>query len=185
MDSLRNWLGNATPTILKNSKAFTMTNELVLFFQSEFGVLVSGIGVFTAVNALFSKVDEYVSKPFRNDVSSWLLNITPKETNSWSVYFAKLFDVLFIKNKTHVNHSHFKFSNYMTRYCFCRSCITSTISVVIVIMIGITLGLIPGDTFYGTGLLLFISINFIPDYISLIQTRYFISILEKKKPFQE
>ncbi len=141
-----------------------------------------GIGaVFpAALLCLFCKSDKWLQKEFKHWLSNYLLGIqiSSKTDNIW-IQFIRVFDRFFGANRFH-----WKF--------FLRSCQMSTASVCIMIFIWYvvhpddvfilfvvmkTLGFTPTVVF----ILALFPINFVPDYISLIETRFLINLLSSKK----
>ncbi len=154
----------------------------------DFGVLGAGIGIFLTINTLFFKADDFFSKEFKDDAALFLLCVEPaKNISKWPLYFVLLFDKLFKKKVQPDTCASSSWRRYVSWHTFFRSCIASTISICIMIVIGLSVGLLGVNSFgvqNTNELIKFASFpvlcNFIPDYLSLLQTRYFMEIVKAK-----
>jgi len=115
---------------------------------------------------LFWKADEAFSEEFKKVVSNRLKRMDfERATAGWPGAFTRLFDRLFGKR-------------HLSWHCFLRSCIASSISVLLLTLITLTfnqeLFVMVMEfkelfIFFPLGAFVF---NFLPDYVSLIETRY-------------
>jgi len=127
---------------------------------------------------LSEKLESVSSIEARNDLAKWLTTVQPGEWfESISLRFSKIFDSIFGDQ-----HLHWK--------CFLRSSIASLVGVAIALLIWIALR--PHQLFesfeeHGIGFVLGIYFgfsvvtNFIPDYVSLLETRFAINYLKTNK----
>lgn len=154
----------------------------------EIGILATGVGLFAAINALFFKADDFFSKEFREDVALRILCLNPIERgkNAWSTYFVRLFDKVFLNSE--IDNCNFKIKNYLSVRTFLKSSLVSIFSIFMISMIGITIGPKNIEGFFQAfryNLVIFalfaIGLNLIPDYISLLETRLLINLIEKHK----
>lgn len=138
-----------------------MTNPVWLMF------VLSWLGLTWSIYRLFNLTEDVVNDEVKESLSKWLMNLKVHDNYNWATIFISVFDNVFT-------------DNHFSRKCFIRSCFASLLAY---ILIGIILGITdinvlePGiDEVIG-----FISIatiiNLIPDYISLLQTRYFLNFV--------
>jgi hypothetical protein len=128
-----------------------------------FGVL-SYVGTWAALSGglwfLFDKAEEAVSATVRRSASAWLRRVDPESRVArWPALFAAGFDKVFSEK-------------HLSGKCFYRSCVASLVSVAIV---GTGLIAVSGGSFDPSSILfvavLAAFINFVPDYVSLLETR--------------
>jgi len=124
-------------------------------------------GTILAIWFLFEKAEEVLTDDMRGATSRWLMNLkSAGESSNWQVIFVSVFDRLFG-------------SNHFSWRCISRSCIASFVTVVLLTLIW---GVVEPSGFrfffrqFWHGAFLFIiiltiSINFIADYLSLLETR--------------
>jgi len=133
--------------------------------------LLAWVGLVSGLMALFSFAEEVTKSEVKFAVTKWLLNINVEGSfSNWPEQFTGMFDGVF-------GERHISFR------CFWRSCIASIFSVVIILLVVNGVRSDSADReFYPSALLLIniIILNFIPDYISLLETRYVIRWLSKK-----
>ena len=120
-----------------------------------------------------------VTDEAKTSVSRWLRNLDPAEPlSSWPAAFARVFDHVFGER-------------HLSWRCFLRSCVASVASVAIITIIWAMLRREEAALFIekklagglGLGLAVIIStlaINTVPDYLSLLKTRYVIHWMEKR-----
>ncbi len=144
-------------------------------------IMLTGLIVSGALLAMAWKADEGIGLQFRRDLSLWLEGLDPMAVETsvqrWPHHFAALFDRLFGKR-------HFSWR------CFLRSTLASMLSFVLVSLITIQaspavwafmqreLGL------QGTIVSLAIAgvvVNIVPDYVSLLETRWLIRGMQKTR----
>ena len=131
----------------------------------------SWVAITGGVWALFERAETVASDEARTAVSRWMKNLDPAGTlATWPETFAAVFDRVFGER-------------HLSWKCFLRSCIASIVAVIIVTLLWA--GLRPGEfTAFLQGeeiafmlfiILLFAGIiNLIPDYLSLLESRYVI-----------
>lgn len=135
-----------------------------------------------AILTLFGYAEKCVKPEVRSAVSNWLGNI-PLEgfLNNWSTHFGEVFDGIFGKR-------------HLTWRCFWRSCLASIFAFIVAIVIlpftgtvKILMPPLPSDLIYSSKVIssvaffiLFLGCNLIPDYLSLLETRYIIRWIGKK-----
>lgn len=137
--------------------------------------MLLGVTVLT----LFWKADDAFSKEFREEVSLRLLCLDTKDlASSWPKHFAALFDKRFS-------------TRHLSLYCFLMSSLFSLLTVLLMSLIFLFLrtpfkneGASPTTVIValaGAGVLTIPSIilNFIPDYLSLLETRYLLKLMEE------
>ena len=136
----------------------------------------SWLGIITGIRKLFKDTEEDVLPGFKKSVAAWIQNLKPAEKiTRWPDQFAQLFDSVFGKK-------HFTFK------CFLRSSIASIVSAMIMFFIWGVLRPNEFHTFFSSPnlvsniiqLVFFVeTLNFIPDYFSLLETRYMIRWINK------
>ncbi len=133
--------------------------------------LLAWVALVSGLMTLFSFAEEVTKSEVKSAVTKWLLNINVEGSfSNWPGQFAGIFDGVF--GKRHISFR-----------CFWRSCIASISSVVIVLLVvkGVRSDLGYRDLYPLAFLpFLIIILNFIPDYISLLETRLLIRWLSKK-----
>ena len=157
----------------------------VEWLESNLGVFGVGIGIFISVNALFFKSDDFFSKKFTEDVSRELLGVEPPDsTNSWSELFIQLFDGIFKKRPKPSGKQLPEWRLYISLRTFLLSGIASFLAVMIVLVIGLTVGPVLDElsdlivwpeinwTLIAVPALFPLIFNLVPDYLSLLETRY-------------
>jgi len=127
------------------------------------------------IYCFFEKLEDIVTNETKHNLSEWLysLNRKSKSYNKWPLLFIKIFDDLFGKK-------------HFTLNCFMRSSIASFFAVLILFIVWVTLKPNQGASFLNNGQILysfgtFFSINFVIDYISLLETRHIIYLMTKAK----
>ena len=131
-------------------------------------------GIIGGIWLLFSKAEDLVKPEIKTDISSWLKNLHLEgKLANWPTAFASIFDSVFSKK-------HFSWR------CFSRSCIASILAV---LMLTILWWALNPNNFYvvfsSEDLVVILSyhltasviFNKIPDYFSLLETRYIIGKL--------
>jgi len=152
------------------------TVTLPSFLVSFGGYVMSWLGISYGIHRLFEKAEEVLNQETKKSVTRWLKNLDVAEkVHNWPQAFAENFDAVFGKK-----HRSWK--------CFFRSCLASTLASVIVIFIWVWMR--PDEFFsvwhnedFMTQLILFpillALLNFLPDYLSLLETRYIIKRMTK------
>jgi len=139
--------------------------------------LTSYFGISAGIYGLFTKAGETIKDDTKKSVSKWLQNIElDKDAPNWPDTFASLFDRVFTER-------HFSWK------CFRRSSIASVFGVIIMSLIYFTINYTGGINdiefkiidFLKFAPVLILILNLIPDYISLLESRY---ILKKMKGTQ-
>ena len=122
-----------------------------------------GLALFTSVVLFFERVEKGLSEDTKLEVSVWLLDLDPTaRVKHWPQTFAEVFDSIF--TETHLSWK-----------CFRRSCLASLIAVAIMTMLFTALNpewRLPSLHTLLEIALLTILLNFLPDYLSLLETRY-------------
>lgn len=119
------------------------------------------------VIALFYLADHVAKQEVKSKVARWLQNLTIEGSlSNWPAQFGAVFDGIF-------GERHFSWR------CFWRSCVASIISVGVIITL---LTSIFSVAVLGLGRIVshIIVFNFLPDYLSLLESRYVIKWLSKK-----
>ncbi len=120
-------------------------------------------GIIGGIWLLFSKAEDTVKPEIKTTISNWLSNLNPEvKLANWAMTFASMFDGIFGKK-------HFSWR------CFSRSCIASFVSLTIMIFLWFS----KQSSHYEPRLVLILItlgaiVNLIPDYFSLLETRYII-----------
>ncbi len=160
---------------------FTIASSLDLSL-----IFLTGIGIFYGVQKFFEKVDEKLAPEARLKIALWLLDAkTAPAFEPWPNTFARVFDRVFGRR-------------HLTWHCFDRSCVASFFAVAgigIYLTATVLVGLhqksqLKWPTFssslvYLTAFLLppiglgFIFGNAIPDYVSLLKTRWLLSKMQQ------
>lgn len=135
-----------------------------------------------ATLTLFWYAEKCIKPEVRSAVSNWLGNIRLEGfLNNWSTHFGEVFDGIFGKR-------------HLTWRCFWRSCLASIFTFIVAIVIlpftgtvRILMPPIPSDLIdsprFVSSIVLFMMFlvcNLIPDYLSLLETRYIIRWIGKK-----
>lgn len=145
--------------------------------------LVMGLSFGTILLKLAWKADGYISEDLREDLSRYLLRIKPERVGAavsvWPLHFATLFDKVFG-------------SKHISVRCFARSCIASLGALAMALVVYayaapadwdyVKHAVASGDRLaffwsFVPGWLLvffFVMLNLIPDYLSLLETRFVI-----------
>ena len=121
---------------------------------------------------LFSRSDKVASPDAKKAITRWLKNVKLESTpTTWPSTFADVFDSIFGKK-------------HLSWHCFWRSCVASCIAVLVMTFIWAALrplhardqmeGFVsePGD--FVPWVFLFAGVNLLPDYVSLLESRYII-----------
>lgn len=130
---------------------------------------------------LFSKAEDLLVSEKKEQISMWMVSITFRDSfNLWPHTFISVFDSIF-------GSQHFSW------FCFKRSVIASFFSITIVTLIWIAFfeqqflefleltGTTPYRNLYSIVVISAIILNTIPDYLSLLESRYMIKIMSNKK----
>lgn len=138
------------------------------------GMTPGGFSLFTYAGAwltvmagiwfLFEKAEEAVSPDVRGAVARWLRNLDPAgSVQTWPTTFGKVFDRIFG-------------ARHLSLLCFWRSCIASFVAVIIVSVLyaALTSGVLFESSIHLSRIfwVQFAVLNLIPDYLSLLETRY-------------
>lgn len=125
---------------------------------------------------LFSRAETVASPEAKTAITSWLKNVKPEGTlSNWRSTFASVFDSIFGKK-------------HLSRRCFRRSCVASVISVVTLMILWATMrpqqiwSYLDDPHFWTHNFgVLFATLwlNFLPDYFSLLETRYAIGLMQR------
>ncbi|MBI4378601.1 MAG: hypothetical protein HY578_05830 [Nitrospinae bacterium] len=125
---------------------------------------------------LFSRAEEVVNPNIKSQISRSLQNLDPaKQIASWPEQLVEIFDSIFGKR-------------HLSWQCFRYSCLASLVSVLIVTLLWWTLRPLQFKVFWESGALpdallsvylVAVAINLIPDYLSLIETRWLIKMIGK------
>jgi hypothetical protein len=129
--------------------------------------------------ALFDRAETVATDEAKTAVSRWLRNLDPVGPLAhWPTAFATVFDRVFGER-------------HLSWRCFLRSCVASVASVAIVTIIWVVLrrqeaalfiqkNLASGMLFALAVILSAVVLNTIPDYLSLLETRYVIHWMGKR-----
>lgn len=154
-------------------------------------VVGTGVGIFVSVNILFFKADDFFSKKFKEDVSLRLLCLEPPDSKiSWSDLFVQLFDRIFKKRPKSVGRGPSSWRLFVSWRTFVFSSIASILAVAIVFLIGITIGPLaqvvaeleenPNESTYLIYSVFPLTMNLIPDFLSLLESRYLLGLIRKR-----
>ncbi len=149
---------------------------------------IVSLGTFLAICGfiykLFEKGDVLINDDAKLQIAVWLLNLkAPERMQNWPTMFAHWFDRVFGEK-------------HLSWKCFFRSCIASLAAVLLVTLVWAALrpdelrlilrgfwrapseiGLIQNILLY------FLALNLLPDYVSLLETRYVIKLMGKSDSF--
>jgi len=138
--------------------------------------IAAWLGMITGIRKLFKDTEEDVLPGFKKSVAAWIQNLKPAEKiTRWPDQFAQLFDSVFGEK-------------HLSWKCFFRSSIASYVSVMLMFFIWGVLRpndfhaffLIPDVGFWIFFLLILVGFfNLIPDYLSLLETRYMLRWMNK------
>jgi formylglycine-generating enzyme required for sulfatase activity len=146
-------------------------------------VLATGFAIGGVFLGVAWKADDGVSKQLKEDLSLWLLCVESDKVGQsiqrWPTHFAALFDRIFG-------------DRHLSWRCFFRSCMASVLAVVLCTLIfaqvapGVWAAFSPGlgllERFTSIGVLALL-LNLLPDYISLLETRFIIRNLQTARSF--
>lgn len=137
--------------------------------------ILAWLGIVGGIGFLFSHAEDSLKPEIKQSISNWLKNLDAVgPVRNWPSQFAAVFDRTFGED-------------HLTWRCFFRSCIASLTSVVIFILIWSIFRQREFDSFVSSlidqnafsPVIFFlgapIAFNFIPDYLSLLETRFIIS----------
>lgn len=137
--------------------------------------VITWLGTCVGIFWLFEKAEDNISEDTKIAISLWLLGLKmPESLPSWFATFAAVFDRIFGKR-------------HLSWRCFYRSCFASLLSVSMLELIclsrifGEGIGGNIGNYSREISLVAVFAIyfNFLPDYVSLLETRYMIRWLIK------
>ena len=146
-----------------------------LTIPTSLAYIAAWLGIITGIRKLFKDTEEDVLPDFKKSVAAWIQNLKPAEKiANWPDQFAQLFDSVFGKK-------HFTFK------CFLRSSVASYVSVILMFFI---VGVLRPHEFHYMllnsnldfiflMLFAFGFLNLIPDYLSLLETRYMLHWMNK------
>ncbi len=140
-------------------------------------ILATGLSIGGALLAMAWKADDAISLEFKRDLSLWLVGLDPaavgRSVQRWPVHFAALFDRVFGKK-------------HLSWRCFFRSTIASLVAFLLCTLIFMQTA--PGEwtaLVNKQGISVFITLgltgaiaNLLPDYISLLETRWVIQRMQ-------
>ncbi|NIR86336.1 hypothetical protein GWO13_01720, partial [Candidatus Bathyarchaeota archaeon] len=142
------------------------------------------VGTFLAfcgfIYKLFEKGDDLINDDAKQQLKSWILRLKPTEKmQNWPSTFAHWFDRVFGEK-------------HLSWRCFFRSCLASLVAVVLVTLVWAALRpqelrlilkgfwLAPSMLKLTQNILFyFLVLNLLPDYVSLLETRYMIKLMAK------
>ena len=140
----------------------------------------SWLSISAGIYGLFNKAGESVNEPTRRAVADWLQNIKlDRELPNWPQTFAVLFDSVFT-------------DKHWSWQCLGRSMIASVVTFILLIMSFSSLDSLRDLAIYTStfssfletailGLIAGLILNFIPDYLSLLETRVLLSKISHSK----
>ncbi len=149
---------------------------------------ILSFGTYLAVCAfiykLFEKGDDLINDDAKRQLKGWILNLkTPEKMHNWPTLFAHWFDRIFGEK-------------HLSWKCFFRSCLASLAAVLLVTLVWAALRpqelrlilsgfwLAPSELGLIQKILLyFVALNLLPDYVSLLETRYIIKLMGKRSSF--
>jgi len=149
--------------------------------------LASWLGICGGIWGLFAKVESVLKEDTKRAVSSWLKNLNPEEvTATWPEQFIQVFDSIFGEK-------------HLSWRCFWRSCLASLCSALVTIAtvaavrpgkLGVMAVFISGNNSASDELLSYLPLVLfgtvflllIPDYLSLLESRYVIRWMSGKVP---
>lgn len=127
---------------------------------------------------LFEKTEDTITTTAKNSISAWLKHFRlPAEMGRWPERFTAVFDHVF-------SERHFSIQ------CFVRSCLASSVFSFILFLAWksqqepIYLFFAEKAGFISSAigaLILLVFLNWLPDYLSLLETRYFLQLMKKAK----
>lgn len=152
---------------------------------SNIGVIGTALALFSGINVFFFKADDFFSKEFKEDVALWILCLEPQDKiRLFAKFFIQLFDKIFSKNQN-CSTSTFEYSNYSCLRTFLRSCLSSILAITIITLLSANLGppeilkvlFLLDENWFGV-FMFAVFLNLIPDYFSLLETRYILQFIE-------
>lgn len=120
----------------------------------------------------------FFSKEFKEDVSLRLLCLeSPDSKSSWPNFFVQLFDRIFSKKPKPGGESLPEWRKHLSWHCFWRSSVASGLGILLLLLIAVTsdISVLPENDWgvvFGWAFLISVFLNLLPDYISLLETRY-------------
>ena len=155
------------------------------WLDSIWAVVGAGIGIFVSVNLLFFKSDDFFGKEFKEDVSLRLLCAEPPDSNSsWPDLFIRLFDRIFKRRQKTNGKQLLEWRLFVSWRTFLLSILASIIAVIIVGSIRLAVDPMLFESIFheydslnilvGMITITFVALflNVIPDYVSILGTRY-------------
>lgn len=144
-------------------------------------IIGSYFGMAGGVWALFDRADKALKGEAKKSISRWLTETNPTAENSkWPGQFISIFDSVFGEK-------------HLSWRCFFRSSIASYIAIIILSLVYVAIRGTESTFFSHTGnfvwsqlLAIFLIgaiINLLPDFVSLLETRYIIQWMSRSKSF--
>jgi len=141
-------------------------------------IVGSYFGMAAGVWALFDRADKALNEAAKKSIAEWLQNINPTtERSRWPGQFIEIFDSVFGEK-------------HLSWKCFFRSCLASIFSVTVVLIIYLGVGedfiLVKRPWQEKIILYMFVAgilLNLIPDYFSLLETRFLLHWLRKSASY--
>ena len=123
--------------------------------------------------SLFDRAEQVISEDTKNAISRWLQNLDVAPSQTWVLTFISVFEYVF--GRRHISF-----------LCFFRSSIASLVSVISLTLLWCSVRPNQALSFFAGNILgnilsvIFFSFffNTIPDYISLLETRYVLSLMK-------
>jgi hypothetical protein len=149
-------------------KLFTLTGGNII------EVLKGSAGLVASISAFFWGTEKFLSQDAKDALAKWLLRVDVKGGLSrWPFYFIMIFDRVFGKD-------------HFTWRCFYRSSIASLIAIIFFLLFWAMKRPNQFDSFvseiwhpdFYMFLILCVVMNVIPDYLSLVETRYIIKKID-------
>jgi hypothetical protein len=132
--------------------------------------LASWATICSGVWALFERAETVVAPTTKSDIANWLRNVGSSQFREWPVMFVQVFDKLFGRR-------------HLSWHCFWRSAVASVASVLVVTLLWGALRpeelreFVSAEGIAAVVAIVFAGgaiINVLPDYVSLLETRFVI-----------
>jgi hypothetical protein len=160
--------------------ATDVLGTLTKFINSPPGVVVAGGVLAGIVSKFFDRVENVLTENTKLDIAVWLLGIkTTEKLQHWPDTFAKIFDRVFGEK-------------HLSWKCFLRSAMASCVAIALTLFV--TFAVHNRNWYVAKSIiheghlwffLIVLVVNVIPDYVSLLETRFLLRFASRSSPLDK